>query len=116
MFSSFGQLLLPCFVLTLIQFVAALPWLWAMDSRRFREQATKVSGWGTFLGSVAGVTVLATFFLAYQKGATGLEFYGRGYGSLLHLQLLVDLLIGGFLLMLLVWPKGGAVADRKSVV
>src|SRR5262249_21982493 len=49
-------------------------------------------------------------FFTYQKGSAGLEDYGRLYGSLLHIQIAADLFIGVFQLMLLVWPKGGAMA------
>ena len=110
MLSAVLKQLGPCLILTVIQFVAALPWLWALDSRAFRQQVRTVAGWGRFLGALAGVTFLMSFFLAYQRGATMLELYGRFYGSLLHLQLVVDFFVIAFLLVLLVWPKGGAVA------
>jgi len=41
---------------------------------------------------------------------TVVEFLGRVYGSVLHLQLLADLFVGVFALLLKFWPKGAAVA------
>jgi hypothetical protein len=98
-------------VLATIQFVAALPWLWAIDptgsKRALRDPLTVLYvGLGLL---VAGAGVGA--FLSYKGEATTLVWYGRYiYGAILHLQLIIDL----FLLMpqalVLVWPKGGAVA------
>jgi ABC-type transport system involved in multi-copper enzyme maturation permease subunit len=110
MLESFLHQLGPCFGLTLIQFLAALPWLWALDSRAFRTQIRTVGGWLRFLAAIGGVTVLLSFFLAYQRGASMLELYGRFYGSLLHLQLIIDFFVIAFQVILLAWPKGGAVA------
>src|SRR5262249_40128076 len=39
-----------------------------------------------------------------------LEYMGRVYGSVLHLQLLADFFVLTFALLLKVWPKGAAVA------
>ena len=38
------------------------------------------------------------------------EYLGRLYGSVLHLQLLADFFVGIFFVLLKVWPKGAAVA------
>jgi ABC-type transport system involved in multi-copper enzyme maturation permease subunit len=98
-------------VLATAQFIAALPWLWAIDPKGFKEAVqtpvTLVYAIGGLL--LAGAAVAA--FLSYKGEASTLVWYGRYvYGSLLHLQLIIDL----FLLMpqglVRVWPKGGAVA------
>jgi ABC-type transport system involved in multi-copper enzyme maturation permease subunit len=96
--------------LVAIQFAAALPWLWALDPKTFREQARSASGLTWFFGSLAGIAVLMALFFGYQKGSAGLEDYGRLYASLLHIQFIADLFVGGFQLLLVVWPKGGAMA------
>src|SRR5439155_885059 len=58
---------------------------------------------------LGGGVALAAQFTLLQTPST-LESSGRLYGSLLHLQLSVDLLVGVFTVLLLLWPKGAAVA------
>jgi hypothetical protein len=102
--------LLPCLVLTALQFVVALPWLWAIDPNSFQKMARRPGTWVNVIGAIAGVTVLAAVMMTYQRGANLMELLGRFYGSLLHAQVVVDLFIGAFAVMLVFWPKGGAVA------
>jgi ABC-type transport system involved in multi-copper enzyme maturation permease subunit len=109
MLPSFDQFL-PCLLLSAAQFLLALPWLWAVDSRLFKNLFTKAAGLATYFGLMLGMALAALLFLSFQKGSTSLELYGRMYGSVLHLQIMVDVLIIGVQLLLLVWPKGGAVA------
>lgn len=104
-------LLLAGVVLVALQFIAALPWLWAIDPKGFKEATRSPASLGYVVGGVllAGAGVAA--FLSYKGEATSLVWNGRYlYGAILHLQLIIDL----FLLMphalVLVWPKGGAVA------
>jgi hypothetical protein len=105
------QLVLAGVVLAAAQFIAALPWLWAIDPKGFRSAVqapiTLAYAGGGLL--IAGVGV--SLFLNYKGEPSTLVWYGRYfYGSLLHLQLIIDLF---FLLphaVVLVWPKGGAVA------
>src|SRR5688500_5440445 len=104
-------LLLAGVVLATIQFVAALPWLWAIDPKRFRD-AVKTPAW---LGAVSlGLIVSGAFvagFLSYKGESAALVWYGRYlYGAILHLQLIIDLFLLMPQLLVLVWPKGGAVA------
>ncbi|HEV3143158.1 MAG TPA: ABC transporter permease subunit [Gemmataceae bacterium] len=107
---SFVSQLVPCFVLTLIQLVAALPWTWALFSRSLKTQFRQASNWGVLVGGVALVTLVGAFFLGFQRGSSSLELYGRFYASILHFQLVVDAFVAFFGLLTLVWPKGGAVA------
>lgn len=97
-------------VLAAVQFVAALPWLWAIDPRGF-ERATRT---GSTLGYVAGVIgagIAVASYAGYKSDAVSLEWNGRYvYGAVLHLQLLIDLFILMPNALVLVWPKGGAVA------
>ena len=104
-------LLLAGVLLALIQFLAALPWLYAIDPRGFTQSAAS----GLTVAYVGGGLLLAgigvAIFLGYKSDSQTLNWYGRYiYGSILHLQLIIDL----FLLMphavVLVWRKGGAVA------
>ncbi len=105
------NLLLAGVVLATLQFLAALPWLWAIDPKGFKEATKDPAALGYTIGGLllAGAGVAA--FLAYKGDTTNLLWYGRYlYGAVLHLQLIIDL----FLLMphalVMVWPKGGAVA------
>jgi hypothetical protein len=66
-----------------------------------------------FLGIVGGLAVLGALLgaaLTAIQDPDTLQMLGRSYGALLQLQLAVDLLVLFFALLLLVWPKGGAVA------
>jgi hypothetical protein len=106
------SLVLAGVVLAAAQFVAALPWLWAIDPRGFRDATRNPL---TLLYVGAGLLAAGAGlgqFLSYKGEASDLVWYGRyAYGAILHLQLIIDL----FLLMpravALVWPKGGAVAS-----
>jgi hypothetical protein len=105
------SLLLAGVVLCTIQFIAALPWLWAIDPKGFKSalQTPLTLAYAGIGLLVAGACV--AWFLSTKGEPTSLVWYGRYvYGSILHLQLIIDL----FLLMpqalVLVWPKGGAVA------
>jgi ABC-type transport system involved in multi-copper enzyme maturation permease subunit len=102
-------------VLVLIQLLAAVPWLLVFNWDWIRSLRTKAVA-----RSFAMRVVLVSLAIAVVSPipfATGLilneeslEWTGRIYGSILHLQLLADFLVGVFCLLLLVWPKGGAVA------
>ena len=100
----------PAALLTFIQFVAALPWLWAVDRNAFRQTLRRPAALGNVLAVLAGVTLLLAAVIHSQRGANLLELLGRVYAAILHLQLIVDFFIVVFGLMLTVWPKGAAVA------
>jgi ABC-type transport system involved in multi-copper enzyme maturation permease subunit len=107
---QFASQLLPCLLLAAVQFLASVPWLWAMDPTAFRKLARRPATWGNLIGALAGIAVLGAFLMTYQRGSNLLELLGRFYGSILHLQLIVDLFVAIFALLLALWPKGGAVA------
>ncbi|MCI0700386.1 MAG: ABC transporter permease [Planctomycetia bacterium] len=104
-------LLLAGVVLAAVQFIAALPWLYAVDPKGFRSASSNpMSLVYVGLGLLAAGGAVASF-LGYKSDPATLTWYGRYiYGAVLHLQLIIDL----FLLMphalAKVWPKGGAVA------
>jgi|SRR5579883_46883 len=106
------SLFLAGIVLAAAQFVAALPWLWAIDTKGFKDAlATPLTLVYVGIGLlVAGFGVAS--YLSYKGEAANLVWDGRYiYGAVLHLQLIIDLF---FLLprgLTLVWPKGGAVAS-----
>lgn len=104
-------LLLAGVVLATIQFVAALPWLAAIDPKGFKSAAKSPAALAYAVGGLvlAGAGIAA--FLSYKGDAGNLTGLGRYlYGQVLHLQLV----IAAFLLLphvlVRLWPKGGAVA------
>lgn len=98
-------------LLTALQFAAALPWLWAIDPKGFERTTRTPSALLAVLGGLLASGVAAALALAYQSESSNLEKFGRYvYGSVLHLQLLIDVFLLMPQLLVLVWPKGGAVA------
>src|SRR5947208_2498696 len=97
-------------LLVLIQFIAALPWLAVLDPRGPKSWLRRPVNWLYAAGGVVVGGVIFEMILALLRAREGVDFFGRSYGAVLHIQLLVDLLVGVFALLLLVWPKGAAVA------
>jgi ABC-type transport system involved in multi-copper enzyme maturation permease subunit len=97
--------------LALVQFLAALPWLYVVDPRGFRRALVTPSAMMSVgLGLLAAGIALA-IYMGYNTDSRTLSWNGRYiYGGLLHLQLLIDLLIVIPYGVVAVWPKGGAVA------
>src|SRR5882724_10730499 len=104
MSSSFLSLAGVCFLLAVVQALAALPWLYVLSGRSFRQQLPLVGG-------VAAVAFVVFTFIAdsYSDPAV-LARGGRVYMAVLHVQIVLDLFVLTFTLMLALWPKGGAVA------
>ena len=104
------NLLLTALILAVVQFVAALPWLRAIDPRGFRDFV------GTAGGLVLGVAGLLAFalglsvYLYFKRDAASLVTEGRIYAAILHLQILADLFILVPALLVVVLPKTGAIA------
>jgi hypothetical protein len=95
-------------LLILLQVAAALPWLAALDPKMVR-------GWFgrhllPFLGVLAALAAAGVAALFVVRDRDTLEMGGRIYGALLYAQLTADVLVGVFAVLLLAWPKGGAVA------
>src|SRR5207248_11171070 len=78
-------------LLAAVQFVAALPWLWAIDPRGF-SRASRNSVALSYVGAgllLAGLVVAG--FTGYKGESASLEWYGRYvYGAALNLQLIID--------------------------
>lgn len=104
------NILLGGFLLALVQIVAALPWLRAVDPHGFAQTFRDPQAFGKALGAVVGLGLLACFFIGYKGDSSSFQFYGKIYGAILHLQLLIDLFLIVPQLLILIWPKGGAVA------
>lgn len=95
---------------SLLQVLAALPWVAVLEPASIRARMRQSTFWWVLLAAVLGGGVLMTTQLTLLRTPSTLESAGRVYGSLLHLQLNVDALVAIFALLLLVWPKGAAVA------
>jgi len=105
------------FILILVQVVAALPWLalLAADSTKqnwFQDTQGKIIP-GRFLiavGIVVALGIVPPLLFSLVQDRENLEMFGRIYGSILQLQLAADAFIILFAVLLLIWPKGAAVA------
>ena len=98
-------------ILAAVQFVAALPWLWAIDPKGFARASRSPSAMGSVVGGLVAAGLGIAMFIGYKGDSASLEWYGRyAYGAVLHLQLLIGLFLLFPQLIAAVWPKGGAVA------
>jgi hypothetical protein len=104
MSTGFLNLAGACVVLIAVQALAALPWLYVLSRRSLRQQLPLVGG------LAVGAAVFFTFMADSYSDPVMLARMGRVYMSVLHLQIMMDLFVLTFLLMLKFWPKGGAVA------
>lgn len=105
-------LLLASLVLVLIQVAAALPWLFALDPKGMTKAFTTRNGLAWVGGVVVAATIAMAIFIGYKQASADMKWYGRGYGSLLQLQLWEDVFIVGLpRLLTLLFPKTGAVAQ-----
>jgi len=100
----------------LVQFVAAVPWLvaWTWQSKRPDRKAagrlTPLTALGRALAIALGAGLVVGWLLDGVRTMDTLEGVGKAYGSVLQLQLQIDLLVILFTLMTWLWPKGAAVA------
>ena len=97
-------------ILAVIQVLAALPGLRAIDSRGFDRSLRNPQTLLYVIVGVLGLAFALAAFVGYKGDSTNMRLYGRVYGAVLHLQLLIDLFLLAPALLILVWPKGGAVA------
>lgn len=113
MTTSFLGFLATGFGLCLVQFLAAVPWLKAVASEAVgAAEATRSFGRSVgkaLLGLlIAGAAVGAGLWA--EQDADFLATLGRWYGVVLYAQLFLDVLVIAFAVLLIVWPKGTAVA------
>jgi ABC-type transport system involved in multi-copper enzyme maturation permease subunit len=110
MTESLEQLLVVCPVLCLIQALAALPWLTALDPGLARQYLRRPMAWAAFLGGAVLVGAAGAWYLSGGSDENILASWGRIYASILQLQLTADFFVVVFAALLLLWPKGAAVA------
>jgi len=100
-------------VIVLAQAVAAAPWVTTVMANRsltLGEMARDAVRPKTLLRILAVAVLLAIASVGFGRERTTLETVGMTAGAVVQLQLIVDFFIVGFPLLMLVWPKGGAVA------
>jgi hypothetical protein len=104
------DVLLGGLILAVVQVLAAIPWLRAIDPDGFDSRLRSVSGVSYAVLWVCGLGLALAAFIGYKGDSAFLVLYGRMYGAVLHLQLLLDLFLVAPALLTKIWPKGGAVA------
>jgi hypothetical protein len=104
-------------VLVLVQFLAAVPWLWVANEVAFRawRRQTPQSVIAARAGILLGGLIFAGAFLGMVlalliRDPERLQFWGGVYGGILQIQLTVDVFILVLVVLLKAWPKGAAVA------
>lgn len=107
---SFPTLWGICGLLSLVQVVAALPWLVVVDPRTFRNLIRRPVTWAALVGLVVGVGLVLAGLLAFVQIRERLEMWGRVYATVLEAQLIADFFVVTFGILLPLWPRGGAVA------
>lgn len=116
--NSMSQSLLVGILLILVQVLAALPWLAALDAEAFRHAVRRAVSWLIALGVIVGGGAALGVFIGVVQDPGRLQVWGRIFGAILQAQLTLDFFALFFPLLLLVWPQGGAVAlaaFRESV-
>ena len=104
------NLILASLILTIPQILAALPWINAVDGRPFRRWIIDAKVLGYIGGAIVAVTAGLDWYMSTVGDVTELERFGRYWGALFHAQLIADFIMLAPLVLLWVWPKGGAVA------
>jgi ABC-type transport system involved in multi-copper enzyme maturation permease subunit len=97
-------------VLSLVQVLAALPWLALFMTGPGKPGLRRSGFWGGLAGVTAGLGVLLAFLPNALPSRESLEHSGRAYAALLQAQLMIDCFVLVYLVLVLVWPKGAAVA------
>jgi ABC-type transport system involved in multi-copper enzyme maturation permease subunit len=101
--------------LMLLQLLFALPWMYVLlltHNDRVQLRSNPLPAWllqrlWPTLGLCVGLPAVL-FFTVNDRDT--LENIGRAYGAVLQMQITADLFVLIFALLLVTWPKGGAVA------
>lgn len=101
--------------LMLLQFLLAAPWvvlLFLSRDDRDKLRQNPFAGWVMQRVALAvGISLaVPVLLMTFVQDRTSLEIAGRIYAAVLQIQLTVLLFFVGFGVMMLLWPKGGAVA------
>jgi len=110
MTTSLLNLFLAALVLAIFQVLAAIPWVSALDNRPFRKWLSDSTILAYLGGGVLALAAGLTWYIRSIGDLSELERFGRYYGAIFHLQLIFDFIVLAPRILLLVWPKAGAVA------
>jgi hypothetical protein len=112
MFNWLSQpsILLAAIIFVVVQFLAALPWLKVLSPKGFSDTFKNPTMLAAWVLGLLGVSAIVASFIGYKGDSASLALYGRAYAFVLHVQLILDFFILAPALLILVWPKGGAVA------
>src|SRR5262245_4752457 len=110
--TSFFTLYIIGVLLVLVQVLAALPWvLLLLDRwRQIRERRFLVALITNVVVIVAVGGLGPALRMKIVQERSSLQTDGCGYAAVLHLQLTLDFFVFAFGLLMVVWPKGAAVA------
>jgi hypothetical protein len=111
-------------VLMVIQVLAALPWVLTLTRSTFARGVAVQAGKGLVAAAsstpfsvlrllvplVAAIIAAPFVLFGSLHEAVVLDGWGQGYAIVLQLQLVLDFFVFFFLVLLRLWPKGGAVA------
>src|SRR5262245_57052808 len=97
-------------ILAAVPFAAAVPWLAAADLEGFKTLARQPKSWGQSLAGLAGAGLLFALLLGSVQDQERLQLWGRTYASILQILFTADVFVVVLLVLLVVWPRGGAVA------
>jgi hypothetical protein len=110
MSTPYVNLFLAALVLAVLQALAAIPWVSSFDGRPFKKWITDSRVLAYLGGGTIALAVALAFYMRTFGDVEGLERFGRYFGAIFHLQLVFDFIVIAPQLLLLIWPKGGAVA------
>ncbi len=96
-------------LLCLVQLLAALPWLAVVDPQTLRALRSPAN-WAKLVGGTVAAGALVALGITFLQDPGWLLVLGRVYGAVLHLQLLADLFVVIFAVLLTIWPRASAVA------
>ncbi|HEV3443703.1 MAG TPA: ABC transporter permease subunit [Gemmataceae bacterium] len=97
-------------VWSLVVLITALPWVVALDPRGFRTALRRPATWGIALAVWVGLAFVLAIFVRLVGDPVKLAVWGKAFGGLIELQLIIDIFVVIFPLLTLVWPQGAAVA------
>ncbi len=88
----------------------ALPWLFLLLVREPKKALKTPTTWGYIAGSIAVLTIAIAWYAAQNTAVGSLELFGRFTTAAIHLNLIFTMMAVLPRLVIVFWPKGGAVA------
>jgi ABC-type transport system involved in multi-copper enzyme maturation permease subunit len=104
--SGLAQITPVCLILFLLQGLATVPWLMALSRRSFREQLPLL--WKVVLGVTLGGLLFGVMLRSNSEPGI-VAMWGRFYGSILSMQVGIDIFVAVIWLLLTFLPKTGAI-------